>query len=176
MKTIVLYYSRKGSNQFLAKKIAKTLNCEIVEIKPRLDLHFFMLLGLNFGNRKLKIDPTLYDQIILCGPIWMGKFIIPLKNFTEKYKDEIKKLVFVTCCGSTFEMKDDKFGHGTVFKKVKSILNEKLTHCQAFPITLVIPDNKKDDGNVVMSTRLTSDNFNGQILDIFNKFIKKVSV
>ena len=176
MKTIVVYYSRKGSNKFLAKKIAKSLNCEIIEIKPRLNAHLFMLLGLNFGNRKLKIDPAQYDRIILCGPIWMGKFIIPLKNFAEKYKDKIKELVFATCCGSTFEMKDDKFGHGSVFKKAKNILNEKLTHCQAFPVTLVIPDDKKNDDNVVMNTRLTINNFKGEIVEQFEQLIKKLTI
>ena len=174
MKATVIYYSRKGSNKFLAEKIAKSLNCESVEIKPRLNTHLFMLLGLNFGNRKLKIDPSQYDKIVLCGPIWMGKFIIPLQNFTEKYKDKIKELVFVTCCGSTFDMKDDKFGHGRVFEKVKRILNDKLTHCEAFPITLVIPENKKEDGNIVMNTQLSDSNFKGEIQDIFEGLIKRI--
>ena len=56
MKTIVYYYSHKGNNRYLANKIAKDLNCTIEEIKPRLNSHLLMLLGLNFGNRKLTND------------------------------------------------------------------------------------------------------------------------
>ncbi|MEA1887088.1 MAG: hypothetical protein U9N72_07755 [Bacteroidota bacterium] len=33
MKTIVVYYSNKGSNEYLANKISKSLSCDIVEIK-----------------------------------------------------------------------------------------------------------------------------------------------
>lgn len=135
MKSIVVYYSRKGSNKFLAEKIAKSLACEISEIEPKLNSHLLMLLGLNFGNKKLNFDPSHYDRIILCGPIWMGKLIIPLNNFVIKFKTSIKNLVFVTCCGSTFEKKDEKFGHGLVFNKVRAILNDKCTHCEAFPIS-----------------------------------------
>ena len=85
-KAIVIYYSNNGSNRYLAKNIAKNLNCEIEEIKPRLNVHFFLLFGLSIGNKKLKNNITDYDRIILCGPIWMGKFIAPLKSFVKKYK------------------------------------------------------------------------------------------
>ncbi|MFW5761582.1 MAG: hypothetical protein ACOCXH_11435 [Cyclobacteriaceae bacterium] len=37
MKTIVYYYSRKGNNIFLAKRIANDLKCEIDEIEPGLN-------------------------------------------------------------------------------------------------------------------------------------------
>ena len=108
MKTIVYYYSKKGSNRYLAQKIATDLNCEIEEIKPRLNAHLLMLMGINFGNTKLKTKVEDYDRVILCGPIWMGKLIVPLKNFVNKNLSKIKELVFVTCCGSTFEKKDEK--------------------------------------------------------------------
>ena len=34
MKTIVLYYSKNGSNRYLAHEIAKGLSCDMEEIKP----------------------------------------------------------------------------------------------------------------------------------------------
>lgn len=37
MKTMVYYYSRKGNNIFLAKRIANDLKCEIDEIEPGLN-------------------------------------------------------------------------------------------------------------------------------------------
>ncbi len=172
-KTIVVYYSNNGSNRFLANKIAENLNCEIEEIKPRLNVHFFLVFGLSFGIKKLKANLSEYEMVILCGPIWMGKFIAPLKGFVKKYRENINSLVFLSCCGSSFEMKDKKFGHGFVFKKIKEMLNDKCIHCEAFPVTLLLPDDKKENTDTIMKTRLSGDNFKGEILDRFNAFFQK---
>ncbi|MBN2777083.1 MAG: hypothetical protein JXR36_05550 [Bacteroidales bacterium] len=173
MKTKVYFYSNKGSNRFLANRIANDLNCEIEEIKPRLNAHMLMMMGINLGNRKLKSNCEDYDRIILCGPIWMGKLIVPLKNFIKKHIDKINNLVFVTCCGSTFEGKDKKFGHNLVFNQVKELAGEKCNHCEAFPIVLVLPVELRDDSSAFMKTHLNSENFKGEIVDVYDKFINK---
>ncbi len=174
MKTIVYYYSNKGSNRYLANKIASDLKCEIEEIKPRLNSHLLMLTGLNFGNRKLKTKVEDYDRVILCGPIWMGKLIVPLKNFVNKHLSEIKMLIFVTCCGSSFKDKDDKFGHNLVFKEVKSILKDKCLHCEAFPVGLVLPEDQKEDSDAFMKVHLNDENFKGEIVEIYKAFMQKI--
>lgn len=175
MKTIVYYYSRKGSNRFLAKKIANDLNCEIEEIKPRINYLVLMLIGLNVGNHKLKTKAEDYDRVILCGPIWMGKLIAPLKNFVIKHIKKINNLIFITCCGSTFEGKDEKFGHNLVFKALKNLSGEKCTHCEAFPISLVLTDEQKKDPDTDMKNHLNNENFKGEILRIYNDLILKIN-
>jgi menaquinone-dependent protoporphyrinogen IX oxidase len=175
MKTMVYYYSRKGSNRFLAQKIAGDLKCEIEEIKPRLNVHLFMLMGLNLGNSKLKTKVEDYDKVIVCGPIWMGKLIVPLKNFVVKYRQKINKLIFVTCCGSSFKDKDIKFGHNLVFNHVKSLLNQKCAHCEAFPIDLVVPAELKEDSAAFMKVHLNNENFKGDIVSIYDAFISKIN-
>ncbi len=174
MKTIVYYYSHKNSNKYLANKIAKDLNCEIEEIKPRLNAHYLMLMGLNFGNTKLKTKVEHYDRVILCGPIWMGQLIVPLKNFVTKNNSKINKFIFVTCCGSTFDKKDEKFGHNLVFNEIKIITGDKCLHCEAFPITLVLPAELKDDTSAFMKNHLKDENFKGEIVGIYDNFIKKL--
>jgi flavodoxin len=175
MKTIGVYYSNKGSNKYLAQKISKSLSCEVEEIKPRLNIFLLFLMNIHMGIRPLKHNIKEYDRVILCGPIWMGKFIPPLRSFIKKYYNQINKLVFVTCCGSTYDKKDEKFGHGLVFKEVEGLLTDKCLLCQAFPINLVLPDGQKEDPNAFMKTHLNDDNFKGEIQDIFENFIKKVA-
>ena len=175
MKTIVIYYSNKGSNKYLAEKISKSLSCEIEEIKPRLNIFLLFLMSIHFGNKSMKHNIKEYDKVILCGPIWMGKLIPPLRSFIKKYFYKINKLVFVTCCGSTYAKKDEKFGHGLVFKEVEYILKYKCVLYQAFPIGLVLPDNKKEDADTFMKTRLNDENFKGEIQDQFESFIKNVN-
>jgi len=171
MNTIVYFYSHKGSNRFLAKKIATDLQCDIEEISPRLNAHLLMLMGINFGNKKLKKKVENYDRIILCGPIWMGQLIVPLRNFIKKYRSAIRQLVFVSCCGSKFEQKDEKFGHNLVFNMVRELLKEKCAHCEAFPKTLVLPPELKDDPGAFMKTTLSEENFTGEITSIYDRFI-----
>ncbi|MDD3876622.1 MAG: flavodoxin domain-containing protein [Bacteroidales bacterium] len=174
MKTIVYYYSHKGSNKYLAQKIAHDLSCDIEEIKPLLNSHILMLMGINFGNKELHTNIKAYERVVLCGPIWMGKLIVPLKNFLKKYCNKINKLVFVTSCGSPFNKKDEKFGHNLVFKQVKDMLNEKCIHCEAFPIGLVLPPELKDAPDAFMKAHLNDFNFNGEIVEIYEAFIKKI--
>jgi menaquinone-dependent protoporphyrinogen IX oxidase len=175
MKTIVVYYSNKGSNKFLAAKIALKLSCELEEIRPRLNIFLLFIMNINLGIRPLKTNISAYDRVILCGPIWMGKFIPLLRSFIKSYSDQIKSLVFVTCCGSTYKGKDDKFGHGLVFKEVKEILGERCTHCQAFPVGLVLPEDQREDPDAFMKTHLDKENFRGEIQEIFNGFIEKLA-
>jgi len=175
MKTIVYYYSHKGSNRFLAQRLASDLACDIEEIKPRLNVHLLMIMGLNLGNRALKTKVEDYDKIILCGPIWMGKLIVPLKNFVIKYQRKIKKLIFVSCCGSSFKDKDNKFGHNLVFNQVKSLLHHKCLHCEAFPIDLFAPAELKDDSAAFMKVHLNSENFMGEIIPVYDALISRIN-
>lgn len=175
MKTIVVYYSNKGSNEYLANKISQSLSCDIEEIKPRLNVFMLFLMNIHMGIKPLKTNIKEYDNVILCGPIWMGKFIPPLRSFVKKYRDDINKLIFVSCCGSTYEKKDEKFGHGWVFKEVENMLNVKCIFCQAFPVGLVLPDDQKEDPDAFMKTHLNDENFKGEIHKIYDDFIRKVT-
>ena len=177
-KYAVVYYSSKGSNKFLANKTAKALGCDLIRLKPRLDSFFFLLLAsatkISPGNKSIKYNFSECDSIVLCGPIWMGQFIAPLHDFLKKYIKDIKMLNFITCCGSTDSTKDDKFGYATVFLKIRSIMGEKCRISEAFPIELVLPENKRSDDQAMMNTRLSDSNFKGKIQIRFDDFINKL--
>lgn len=177
-KILVVYYSRTGSNQFLAKQFSKTLQCDIEEIEPkRNSLTWLLLLGLMkrpIGIKKLGKNPADYDKIILVSPIWTGQLISPLRGFLKKYKRNIKQLYFATCCGVGDEGKDDKFGYVNIFNQLREEVEDIPTECAAFPIPLVIPEDKMDDDEYVMNTRLNTENFKGEIQERFEGFIEKM--
>jgi menaquinone-dependent protoporphyrinogen IX oxidase len=174
MKAIVIYYSRKGSNKFLAEKIAGHLSADIEAIRTRLDVFLLFLLNIHAGNKPLKHNLEDYQKVIVCSPIWMGRIIPPLRSFLQKYGTKIQALYFVTCCGSSDEMKDQKFGHGLVFNEIKAIMKNRLAGCRAFPIVLVLPEPLKKDGKAIMNTRLTDGNFNGSIKERFDQFVHSI--
>jgi menaquinone-dependent protoporphyrinogen IX oxidase len=173
-KTIVLYYSNNGSNRFLAGQIIQRLQCDSEEIKPVLNVHLLMLMGVGFGNQRLKHDLSAYNRVILVGPVWMGKFIYPLKHFVKDHKDKFRELVFVTCCGSPYEKKEEKFGHGLVFKQLKEMLPGKKVRCTAFPITLTLSKEETEDPKKVLETRLNENNFKGELLERFDGFMQSI--
>jgi menaquinone-dependent protoporphyrinogen IX oxidase len=175
MKTLVIYYSNKGSNKFLAEKISESLSCDLEAIRPRVNLFLLFLMNIHLGNRPLKHPVSEYQRVILCGPIWMGKFIPPLRSFVKKYVNEIQRLIFVTCCGSPYSKKDEKFGHGLVFKEVEKRMNGKCVLCQAFPVGLVLPENQKEDPDAFMKTHLNEANFEGEIKEIYQEFLHKLT-
>ena len=132
-------------------------------------------MNIHLGIKPLKQNISAYDRVILCGPIWMGKFIPPLRSFVKKYHTRIKELVFVTCCGSTFEKKNEKFGHGLVFNEIEKMLNGKCVYCQAFPVGLVLPEEHREDPDAFMKTHLNDDNFKGEIREHYDNLINKLT-
>ena len=159
----------------MANKIANELNCDIEEIRPRLNVFLFFLMRISLGIKALRHDVSIYDRVILCGPIWIGQFITPHQNFIRRYGKKIKKLVFVTCCGSSYEEKDIKFGHNTVFKKLKNNLKETCTHCIAFPIPILVTEDKRKNSDIIMNTRMNNETFQGEVKERFENFIMSLN-
>lgn len=174
MKSIVVYFSRGGNNKYLAQKMGKSLQCEVVPIEPRVTVFPLMLLRFTLGNKKIARNFENYDRVYLVGPIWMGTIVKPLYDFMTKHISKISSLVFVTCCGSNYKMKEEKYGHGLVFQKVKQLIGEKCTHCEAIPITLVLPEGERENGEQVMKTRLNDETFGGEFAGIYDQFIAKM--
>ncbi|MDA3955714.1 flavodoxin domain-containing protein [Oceanispirochaeta sp.] len=161
MKGLVVFYSATGSNRYLAQKIAEKSGFEMEEIHPRVNALFPQLLAsltkIGVGNRAIRRNFTEYDRIILCGPIWMGQVIYPLRSFIQKYKSQINKLYFLSCCGGGDEQKDSKFGYETVFFKMRSLLGDKFVSGFALPTQLLVKPGQREDE--LMKTRLSAENF-----------------
>ena len=173
-KILVVYYSNKGSSRFLAEKIAGELTCDIEEIIPRFNHFFFLVLRCSFGIKNLEHNIEEYNKIILCGPIWMGQVIVPLSNFINKYRRQIKSLYFACSCGGGDEKREEKFGYNGVFNKIAYILADKCKGCEAFPITLFVPEDKLEDQDSIMNTRFTNNNFSNAFQNRLDRFISKI--
>lgn len=179
MKTLVVYYSRTGNNAYLAKRIAQDSKADIEVLKPGIGVFpVVMLLSVlksGTGIRALKNDISQYDQIILCGPIWAGFLCSPLLDFIKKYKRQGKRLHFATCCGSDDKRKDETFGYARVFQQVKAAAGEKSGICEAFPLVLALPEDKRSDDKEVIKTKISDANFSEELTDRLSQFLKKVS-
>ncbi len=173
-KTLVVYYSNTGNNKFLAQKIAQHLSCEIEEIKPLVNKQLFLLAGMGFGLKKISQNLATYDRVILCGPVWLGSFIYPLRKFIEKHRNEVKEWLFISCCGSSYKEKDDKNGHEMVFQKIRERFSGLNIQCKALPITMTMPDELQEDPKAMMETRLNEDSFKGLFQEKFETLMAEI--
>lgn len=179
MKTLVIYYSRTGNNKYLAEKLAQTIPSDIEVITPRMNL-FPMLLIFSWLDRSLGVHALThrvddYDAVVVCGPVWMGQLISPLRDIIKTYRTRIKRLYFVTCCGSSDDQQDDKFGYAHVFLQVQRLAGDRCVHCEAFPIGLVLPEEQRNDSDAMMKARLSEKNFTGAIQRRFDTFIHLIT-
>ena len=132
-KTIVLYYSKTGNNQFVAKKLAKEIQADLEQIETKTK-SFFSLILLTWFKKGAKIIPldidlTTYDRVILLGPIWMGNLISPLRGFVKRYGKDIQDFVFITVCGGGDEDKDSKYGFENVFNEMRKLYPSPAITC-----------------------------------------------
>ena len=117
-KKLVAYFSASGTTKTSAEKLAKLLNCDIYEIKPKTK---YTTADLNWNDSKSRTTiecknrncrPELadkdakianYDTILLGFPIWW--YVAPniILTFLESYDFNGKKIVlFATSGGSQF--------------------------------------------------------------------------
>ena len=117
-KKLVAYFSASGTTKTSAEKLAKLLNCDIYEIKPKTK---YTTADLNWNDSKSRTTiecknrncrPELadkdakianYDTILLGFPIWW--YVAPniILTFLESYDFTWKKIVlFATSGGSQF--------------------------------------------------------------------------
>lgn len=176
--TLVAYYSRTGSNQYLAQRIAQSLHGDIAPIHPSPNafglLLIFSWLGIGARPRIPRETLDQYETIVLCGPIWMGTLVAPLRGLLNRLRHGHQKICYVTCCGSTDQGKDDTFGYATVFPKVKRIVGDRLIVSEAFPIDLVLPEDKKGNDELIMNTRISDANFQGEMQDRLDRLVSQL--
>ena len=117
-KKLVAYFSASGTTKASAEKVAKLLNCDIYEIKPKTKYTTADLDYMDTNSRTTKecknrnCRPELadkdakianYDTILLGFPIWW--YVAPniILTFLESYDFTGKKIVlFGTSGGSHF--------------------------------------------------------------------------
>ena len=103
MKSLVVFYSRKGKTKKVGELISEQLNSdveEIIDTKNRKGILGFIRAGkdANLKNltviEKTKKKPESYDVIILGTPIWSRNMTPAIRTYTSENKDKFKKIAF----------------------------------------------------------------------------------
>ncbi len=104
-KVLIVFYSHTGSTKVMAKKIAREICADILEIKPAKEVTKsglkFLWGGAQAVMKKepelkpLKKDPEDYDVIIIATPVWASNMTPPVRTFLNKHMARKKKVALI---------------------------------------------------------------------------------
>lgn len=119
MKTLVVYYSRKGYTEKAAVKAAKENDADLLCIETTENTAgydgFLNCLNLCFSKKGVTLFPyeediSSYDKIIVCSPVWCGALSAPMREFLTRERHHIDKAeyIFLHCLpGSVDAVKNE---------------------------------------------------------------------
>jgi flavodoxin len=112
---LVLYYSRSGNTEAMAREIARRFQADIIKLTAEsytLDFKGWINANLDAWNQNpAVIDPetmdiSIYNLIILGSPIWYFRPAPPLRTFVEKNNFHGKAVVFFNTFNSRFKSEE----------------------------------------------------------------------
>ncbi len=122
MKTAVVYYSMSGNTKYVAEKITRTLEADLIPLLPAKAFpdsgfkKFFWggksaIMGERPKLEPYAFDAASYDLVILGSPVWAGTFAPPLRTFLHDNRSglEGKRLAAFFCCSGGPGKVIDKF-------------------------------------------------------------------
>ncbi len=112
MKTLVVYYSLGGNTRAVARRMARQLKADILEIRTVKTYpdDYDVLLGLGQQEVKsgyipqlqpYKVDLDKYDAILLGTPVWWSTYAPALKSFLKGKHWKGRKVYPFTTNGGT---------------------------------------------------------------------------
>lgn len=124
MKALVVFYSFEGNTKLIAENIAKIVNADILELKPKKEIKSKGFMKYFWGGKAaiMKTKPELfpieknpqnYDILFIGTPVWAFTYAPPLNTFFSTSPVSNKKIVLFCCHGG---------GKGRIFDKMKKAL------------------------------------------------------
>lgn len=104
MKTLVVYYSRKGYAEQLALARAREEDADFLALETVentagyegfLNCMKFSLSGKSITLFPYETDVSAYDRVILCTPVWCGDISAPMKAFLRKERHHIREAEYI---------------------------------------------------------------------------------
>lgn len=142
MKTAIVYYSMSGNTTFVAEKIARKINADMIRIEPvkaypdQGAKKFFWggksaVMGEMPQLQPYEFQAEQYDRIIFGTPVWASNFAPPIRTFIHDNKSVLEKKIAVFMC----------FSGGGADKAIDKM--KKFIGIDKFEAEIVLVDPKK---------------------------------
>jgi len=109
MKTLIVFYSRTGTTRKVAGELKVPLSADVEEIvdhKNRGGPIGFLQSGREAKNEATpeidtpKMDPSGYDLVVICTPVWASKMASPVRSYLTQMKEKLRRVAFLCTCGN----------------------------------------------------------------------------
>ena len=103
-KVLVVYYSKTGNTERVAKDVASALHADIeklVDKKNRNGFWAFFSSGRDAMNKKktelgpLEKDPANYDLVVLGTPVWSKNLTPAIRTYLDMNRDKLKNTAYI---------------------------------------------------------------------------------
>lgn len=109
MKTLIVYYSRTGINEKMAKVLHDKIGGDLEKIISK--TNFGGIIGWFRGGKEAmkkkespieptKFNPKDYELTIILAPLWAGVVPPPIRSYVSQNRDNFGELAFVSVSGS----------------------------------------------------------------------------
>jgi flavodoxin len=124
MKKIVIFYSLEGNTRLIGENIAKTIDADILELKPKNEIPSKGFMKYLWGGKAamMKTKPELlpfdtdlqqYDVFFIGTPVWAWTYAPPLNTFFQTHTLSDRKIALFCCHAGQ---------KGKIFAKMKDAL------------------------------------------------------
>ena len=148
-KEIIIYFSRSGSTELLAAKLAKLTGADILEIvvdepysgnyRQTLSRENFERQTESYPELKMSVpDLSQYDRVYLGYPIWAMTLSHPMTSFLLDYGNLLNQKQIVPF------MSEGGYGQGNSVQRISQILRQKGVQATVYSRPLVVDGNKVD--------------------------------
>lgn len=130
--TIVVYYSRTGTSEIVAKALSNFMRAEIIQIKDAKERSgSWGFIGAAYDSQMgnytqiepAHIDFSMYKNVYLVTPIWNWKLSVPMRTLLHNVNLEGKRMTMVTTANIDIKKYD---GFGDDAPVVKKFLRDYL--------------------------------------------------
>ncbi len=107
-KILVVYYSRTGNTEKVARSIADALHADIepiIDKAQRKGIIGYLRSGYEAGRRReTSIRPLThalrdYDLVVIGTPVWNANVSSPTRTFIARHRKDFKRVAFFCTCG-----------------------------------------------------------------------------
>lgn len=110
MKTLIVYYSKTGHTERVAKDLSQQLGADlekIIDKKDRSGIWGWIMSGHDAMKKVLteieglNKNPKDYELIILGSPVWGWTMVPAIRTYIEQYKNDFNKVALFMTSDST---------------------------------------------------------------------------